>query len=63
MHKMLKKHQIFPKLYRGLLYVVFHILESQNARFDDVRKGINLERSKGNFVCKNLKKISIVKKT
>ena len=29
-HKMLKIQQIFPKLYRCLLYVVFHNLEHQN---------------------------------
>ena len=33
---MLKIQQIFPKLYRCLLYVVFHNLEPQNAGLVDV---------------------------
>ena len=55
LHKMLKIQQIFPKLYRGILYVVFHNLESQNAGLVDFKKDLNLKRSKGNFVRKNLK--------
>ena len=38
-HKMLKIQQIFPKLYRCLLYVVFHNLEPQNAGLVDVKRG------------------------
>ena len=44
LHKMLKIQQNFPKL-----YVVFHNLESQNAELVDVKKDLNLERSKSNF--------------
>ena len=40
-HKMLKIQQIFPKLYRCLLYVVFHHLESQNAGLVDVKRGLH----------------------
>ena len=36
--KMLKIQQLFPKLYRGFLYVVFHNLESQNAELVDFKK-------------------------
>ena len=54
-HKMLKIQQIFLKLYRFLLYVVFHNLEPQTARLVDVKKDLNLKRSKGIFVRKNLK--------
>ena len=45
----------FPKLYRCLLYVVFHNLKSQNAGFVDVKKDLNSKRSKGIFVRENLK--------
>ena len=55
LHKMLKIKQIFQKLYRYLLYVVFHNLEPQNAGLFDVKKDLNLKRSKGIFVRKNLK--------
>ena len=34
---MLKIQQIFLKLYRGLLYVVFRNLETQNADLVDVK--------------------------
>ena len=37
-HKILKIQQIFPKLYRSLLNVVFHNLESQNAGLVDVKR-------------------------
>ena len=57
---MLKMRQIFPKLYSCLLYLVFHNLEPQNAGFVDVKRDLHLKRSKGLFVRKNLKKISIV---
>ena len=55
MHKMLKIQQIFPKLYRCLLYVVFHNLKPQNAGLVDVKKDLNSNRSKGIFVRENLK--------
>ena len=54
-HKMLQIQQIFPKLYRCLLYVVFHNPESENAGLRDVEKDLNKKRSKGNFVRENLK--------
>ena len=54
-HKLLKIQQIFPKLYRCLLYVVFHNLEPQNAGLVDVKKDLNSKRSKGIFVHENLK--------
>ena len=57
---MLKIQQIFPKLYKCLLYVVFHKLKFQNAGLVDVKKDLNSKRSKGIFVRENLKKISIV---
>ena len=41
LHKMLKIQQMFPKLHKDLLYVVFHNLESQNARLVDVKKDFN----------------------
>ena len=53
---MLKIQQIFPKLYRCLLYVVFHKLKFQNAGLVDVKKDLNSKRSKGIFVRENLKK-------
>ena len=40
-HNMQKIQQIYQKLYRGLLYVVFHNLESQNAELVDVKKDLN----------------------
>ena len=40
-HKMLKIRQIFPKLDRCLLYVVFHNLEHQNARLVDVKRDLH----------------------
>ena len=52
---MLKIQQIFPKLYRCLLYVVFHNLKPQNAGLVDVEKDLNSKRSKGIFVRENLK--------
>ena len=55
MHKMLKIQQIFPKLYRCLLFVVFHNLKPQNAGLVDVKKDLNSKRSKGIFVRENLK--------
>ena len=57
---MLKMQQIFPKLYKCLLYVVFHNLRPQNAGLVNVKKDLNSKRSKGIFVRKNLKKISMV---
>ena len=55
LHKMLKLQQIFPKLYRCLLYVVFQNLKPQNAGLVDVKKDLNSKRSKGIFVRENLK--------
>ena len=52
---MLKIQQIFPKLYRCLLYVVFHNLKPQNAGLVDVKKDLNSKRSKGIFMRENLK--------
>ena len=52
---MLKIQQIFPKLSRCLLYVVFHSLKPQNAGLVDVKKDLNSKSSKGIFVRKNLK--------
>ena len=40
-HKMLKIQQIFPKLYRCLLYVVFHNLETQIAVLVDVKRDLH----------------------
>ena len=57
---MLKIQQIFPKLYRCLLYVVFHNLKPQNAGVVDVKKDLNSKRSKGIFVRQKSKKVSIV---
>ena len=51
---------MFPKLYRCLLYVVFHNLKPQNAGLVDVRRDLHLKRSKGIFVRENLKKTSTV---
>ena len=56
---MLIMQQIFPKVYRCLLYVAFHNLEHQNAGLVDVKRDLHSNRSKGIFVRKN-KKISIV---
>ena len=47
---MLKIKHIFPKLYRCLLYVVFHNLEPQNAGLVDVKMDLNLKKSKEIFV-------------
>ena len=55
LHKMLKIQQIFPKLYRCLLYVVFHNLKPQNAGLVGVKKDLNPKRSEGIFVHENLK--------
>ena len=43
---MLKIQQIFPKLYRCLLYVVFHNLKPQNAGLVDVKKDLNNKNKK-----------------
>ena len=47
--KMLKIQQIFPKLYRCLLYFGFHNLEVKNAGLIDVKKGFKLKKIEGNF--------------
>ena len=53
---MLKIEQIFPKLYIGLLYVVFHNLESQNAGLVDVKKGILiLKKDQRVMLCAKIK--------
>ena len=54
-HKMLKIQQIYLKLYRCLLYVVFHNSEQQNAGLVDVKRDLHKKRSKGIFVRENLK--------
>ena len=55
-HKMLKLLMIFPKLYRCLLYVVFHNLEPQNAGLVDVKRDFALKKIKGNFCARKSKK-------
>ena len=40
-HKMLKIQQILPKLYRCLVYVVFHNLEPQNAGLINVKRDLH----------------------
>ena len=57
---MLKIPQIFPKIYRCLLYVVFQNLKPPNAGLVDVKKDLNSKRSKGFFLCAKIQKISIV---
>ena len=52
---MLKIQQIFPKLYRCLLYVVFQNLKPQNVGLVDNKKDLHSKRSKGIFVRENLK--------
>ena len=58
---MLKIQQIFPKLYRCLLYVIFHNLKPQNAGLVDVKTDLNSKRSKGILVRENLKKSIVIK--
>ena len=41
LHKMLKIQQIFPKLHRCPLYVVFHNLEPQNAGRVNVKRDLH----------------------
>ena len=53
--KMLKIQQIFPKLHRCLLCVVFYNFKPQNAGLVDVKKDLNSKRSKGIFVRESLK--------
>ena len=57
---MLKIQQIFPKLYRCLLYVIFQNLKPQNAGLVDVKKDYTFKKIKGNFCARKSKKISIV---
>ena len=54
LRKMLKIQQTFPKLYRCLLYVVFHNLETQNAGLVVVKKDLNYKRLNGIFVREKL---------
>ena len=62
LHKMLKIQQIFPKLYRCLLYVVFHNLEPQNAGLVDVKMDLNKKKIKGKFCArKSQKYVSLLK--
>ena len=42
---MLKIQQIFLKIYRCFLYVVFHNLDSQNAGLVDVERDLHQTRS------------------
>ena len=60
-HKMLKTQQMFPKLCRCLLYVVFHNLEPQNAGLVDDKRDLHKKRPKGIFVHENLKKSIVIK--
>ena len=48
---MLKIQQIFPKLYRCLLYVVVHNSEPQNAGFVDVERDLHLKKDLREFLC------------
>ena len=57
---MLKIQQIFLKLYRCLLYVVFRNLKPHNAGLVDGKKGFKFKKIKGNFCARKSKKISIV---
>ena len=57
---MLKIQQIFPKLYRFLLYVVFHNLEPQNAGLF-MLKGFKLKKIKGHFSAQKSKKSITIK--
>ena len=41
LHELLKIQQTFLKLYKYLLYVVFHNLGPQNAGLVDVKKDLN----------------------
>ena len=41
LHKMLKIQQTFLKLYKCLLYVVFHNFDSLSAGLVDVKKDLN----------------------
>ena len=58
---MLQIQQIFQKLYKCLLYVIFHNLKPRNAGLIDVKKDLYSKRSKGIFVRKNLKKSIVIK--
>ena len=48
---MLKIQQIFPKLYRRFLYVVFHNLEPLNAGPVDVKGDLNKKKDQREFFC------------
>ena len=54
-HKMLKMQQIFPKLYRCLLYVVFHNLEPEMQGLL-MFKGIYIKKDQREFCARKSKK-------
>ena len=58
LQKMLKIQKIFPKLYRCILYVVFHNLEPQNAGLVGVKKDLN-EKYQTVIFCTEIEKVSI----
>ena len=59
---MLKIQQIFPKLYRCLLYVVFfYNLEPQNAELVGVKNVLMKKKDQRIFSCAKMLKISIIK--
>ena len=60
LHKMLKIQQIFQNLYRGLLYVVFHNLESQNTGLVGDKKDLNDKKNQRVILCSKIENISIV---
>ena len=56
---MLKIQQIFPKLYRCLIYVVFDNLEPQKAGLVEVKRELH-KKDQREFSCAKILKISIV---
>ena len=53
---MLKTQQIFLKLYRCLLYVVFHNLEPHSEGLVDVKKNLNEKKNQREFLSVKIKK-------
>ena len=53
---MVEIQQIFPKLYRCLLYVVFHNLVPQYAGLVDVKNDLNKKKIEGNFCAQKSKR-------